>query len=377
MKVVLTGGGTGGHFYPLIAVAEALREQAEKEHIPETTMYYLAPEQYDEKILFKHGINFRNIPAGKMRLYSSARNITDMAYVALGCIKAFFTLFFIYPDVVFSKGGYVSVPVVFAARLLGIPVIIHESDSVPGRANLWAGKFAKRIAVSYAEAATFFPQDRVAVTGQPVRKNVARKTSHGSHQYLELENDVPVLFILGGSQGAQKINEAILQSLDMLLPKYQIIHQVGTANESEVRARASAILNNNEYRSRYKIFGFLDALAMSMAAGAATLVISRAGSTLFEIASWGVPSIIIPFAENQSQGDHARKNAFNYARRGACSVIEEANLAPRLLEAEINRIITDTEVYNTMQENAQNFFDPHAAEKIAQEIIEITLTHEK
>jgi len=375
MKVVLTGGGTGGHFYPLVAVAEALREQADKERVPEMIIYYLAPEPYDEKLLFKYRINFRSIPAGKLRIYPSFKNFTDMFSVALGIVKAFFTLFFIYPDVIFSKGGYASVPTVFAARILNIPVVIHESDSHPGRANLWAGKFAKRIAVSYSEAATFFPKDRVALTGQPVRKNVAKKTLHGSHQYLELEDDVPVLFLLGGSQGAQKINEVIIQSLVNLLPKYQIIHQVGPQNESDLRARAQAVLTDNEYRSRYKIFGYLDSLAMSMAAGAAGLVISRAGSTIFEISAWGIPSIIIPFAH--SHGDHARKNAFNYARRGAASVIEEQNLAPHVLEAEIDRIMNDNDLYTNMVENANNFFDPHAAEKIAQEIVEISLTHEK
>lgn len=373
--MVLTGGGTGGHFYPLIAVAEALRQQAEKEHIPETTIYYMAPEPYDEKLLFKYRINFRSIPSGKLRLYPSIQNVTDMFSVASGIIKAFFTLFFIYPDVIFSKGGYASVPTVFAARILGIPVVIHESDSYPGRANLWAGKFAKRIAVSYPEASTFFPSDRVALTGQPVRKNVAKKTAHGSHQYLELEDDVPVLFLLGGSQGAQKINEVIIQSLNNLLPKYQIIHQVGLKNEEDVRMRTQAVLGDSEYRSRYKIFGYLDSLAMSMAAGAADLVISRAGSTIFEIAAWGVPSIIIPFAS--SHGDHTRKNAFNYARRGAASVIEEQNLAPHVLEAEIDRIIGDIELHSSMAENARNFFDPEAAEKIAHEIVEISLTHEK
>lgn len=375
MKVVLTGGGTGGHFYPLIAVAEELRAVAEQEHIPELSIYYFAPTQYDEKILFKYGINFRSIPAGKMRIYFSLKNISDLITTTTGIIKAFFTLFFIYPDVIFSKGGYVSVPTVFAARLLGIPVIIHESDSSPGRANLWASKFAKKIAVSYPEAAASFPPDRVAVTGQPVRKSVIHKTTSGSHQYLELEENVPVLFVLGGSQGAQKINEVVLQSLMELLPKYQIIHQVGTKNEPEVTARAQAILSASEYRSRYKVFGFLDSLAMSMAAGAASVIVSRAGSTIFEIAAWGVPSIIVPFAN--SHGDHARKNAFNYARRGACSVIEENNLAPHVLAAEIGRILGDKEVYKRMHENAQNFFDPLAAKKIATEIVEIALSHEE
>lgn len=375
MKIVLTGGGTGGHFYPLMAVADALRIEVEKEHVPELSIYYLAPEPYDEKLLFKYRINFRGIPAGKLRIYASAQNFIDIIHTIRGVFVAFFTLFFIYPDVVFSKGGYASVPTVFAARLLGIPVVIHESDSYPGRANMWAGKFARRIAVSYPEAASFFPKDRVAVTGQPVRKTVAKKTSHGSYQYLELEKSVPVIFFLGGSQGAQIINEVVLQSLEELLPHFQIIHQVGSANKESVQSRSQAILTDNEYRSRYKLFGFLDSLAMSMSAGSADLIVSRAGSTIFEIAAWGVPSIIIPFAV--SHGDHARKNAYNYARRGACSVIEEGNLAPFVLRSEIERILNDKELYAHMVENAQHFFNSGAAEQISQEIVSIALTHEQ
>ena len=160
-----------------------------------------------------------------------------------------------------------------------------------------------------------------------------------------------------------------------MLSKYQIIHQVGPKNEADVRARAQAVMGDNEYRSRYKVFGYLDSLAMSMSAGAADIVISRAGSTIFEIAAWGVPSIIIPFAK--SHGDHTRKNAFNYARRGAASVIEEQNLSPHVLEAEIDRILGDKDLYQGMSENALNFFDPEAADKIAREIVEISLTHEK
>jgi len=377
MKIVLTGGGTGGHFYPLIAIAEELQTVAEQEHIPELSIFYFAPTPYDEKLLFKHRINFRSIPAGKVRIYFSPKNISDMFTTWGGIIKAFFTLFFIYPDVIFSKGGYASVPTVFAARLLRIPVVIHESDSAVGRANMWASKFAKKIAVSYPEAVAEFPkaQDRVAVTGQPIRKSIIHKTTHGSFQYLDLEENIPVLFILGGSQGAQKINEVILQSLLELLPKYQIIHQVGATLEPEVTARAQAILHASEFRSRYKVFGFLDSLAMSMAAGAASVIISRSGSTIFEIAAWGVPSIIIPIAD--SHGDHARKNAFNYARRGACSVIEESNFAAHVLIAEIDRILGDKELYKRMHENAQNFFDPLAARKISTEIIEIALSHEQ
>lgn len=375
MKIVLTGGGTGGHFYPLIAVAESLRRHVDQEKIPDLSLYYFAPEPYDAQLLLRHQISFRQISAGKMRIYFSLANITDMIATIKGIIQACVALFFIYPDVVFSKGGYVAVPVLFAARLLRIPVVIHESDSYPGRTNLWSGKFAQRIAISYPEAQSFFSADKVAVTGQPVRESLIHAQHHGAYEYLELEKDVPMILVVGGSQGAQKINDVILQSLELLLPQYQIIHAVGQLHEQDIRERSAIILEKNEYRSRYHIFASLDSLALSMAGGSASLVITRAGSMLFEIASWGVPSIIIPI--EHSHHDHQRNNAFSYARQGAGSVIEEPNLTPHVLVAEIQRIINTSELHATMSTNAKNFFVPHASSLIAKEIITLALEHEK
>lgn len=375
MKVVFTGGGTGGHFFPIIAVAEELNEQIENQHIAEAKLYYFADEPYDEQLLFENGIEFRQVSAGKLRIYSSARNFTDVFVTFKGVFQAIFKLFAIYPDVVFAKGGYSSFPTLFAARLLRIPVIIHESDSAPGRVNKWASKFAKRIAISYKEAIDYFPKDKVALTGQPVRKTVMHPTSNGAKEFLALGEDIPTIFILGGSQGATLINETIINALPRLISKYQIIHQTGKEHIKGVKENAALSIGKNEYHNRYKPFAFLNPLAMSMSASLADVVISRAGSTLFEIASWGIPSIVIPFTE--SNADHARKNAFNYARAGACVVIEEKNLGPELLLSELERLTTDKQAHNEMSKAAREFFDPHAAERVVEEIVSIGLSHEK
>lgn len=375
MKIVFTGGGTGGHFYPLIAVVEQVNKIIDHENIIGAKLYYISNEPYDKEILFENGLIFESVISGKMRVYFSFRNFTDMVKIFFGSLNAVYKLFTIYPDVVFGKGGYASFPTLFAARLLNIPVVIHESDSAPGRVNAWAGKFAQNIAISFKEAATFFPKDRVAWTGQPIRTAVMNKANKKDGlDFFKLESSVPVVLILGGSQGSELINNTVIDALPRLLEKYQVIHQTGVKNFQNVSGRAEVVLTNNSNKSRYVVKPFLNALDMRMASGCADIIISRAGSTIFEIASWGVPSILIPFTN--SNGDHARKNAFNYARAGACSVIEEANMKSNILVSEVERILENKDVWNEMANNAKSFDKRDAAEKIARVLVDTALSHE-
>lgn len=375
MRIVFTGGGSGGHFYPIIAVVEAVHEIVREEKLLEPELYFIAPDPYDKRALFEHDIYFESVPAGKRRLYASPKNISDMFKTAWGILKAIRILFSIYPDVVFAKGGYTSFPTLVAARILNIPVVIHESDSVPGRVNKWAGAFAERIAVSYPQSIEAFPKDKTALTGNPIRKDLLQPTREGAFEYLHLETDVPVVFILGGSQGAERINTVILDALPKLLNEVQIIHQTGPDKLDEVKETASVILEEHAHRDRYKPFGFLNDLAMRMAAGAADLVISRAGSTIFEIAVWGIPSIIIPIPEEISRDQ--RSNAFAYSRTGAARVVEEENLADDILIAQIREILTDDELYERMSTATEQFAKTDAAEKIARQLINIGLQHEQ
>ncbi|MEK9184680.1 MAG: undecaprenyldiphospho-muramoylpentapeptide beta-N-acetylglucosaminyltransferase [Patescibacteria group bacterium] len=374
MKIVLTGGGTGGHFYPIIAVVEEIHQIAKEDRILEPEIFYMAPTQYDSRALFDNNITFIKTSAGKLRRYFSILNFFDLFRTAWGIVEATISLFNIYPDVVFSKGGYASFPVVLAARFLRIPVIIHESDSEPGRVNVWTGKFAKKIAVSYPEVAHFFPKDKVAHTGNPIRKEIAIPLKNGAHEFLKLDQNIPTLFVLGGSQGSQIINDTIIDSLSQLLASYQIIHQTGKNNFAEVKNTATVVMKDSIYAERYKPFDHLNALAMRMAAGIADIVISRAGSTIFEIAQWAVPSIIIPL--EKSSADHQKKNAFNYARSGACLVIEENNLSSNVLISEIDRLMANPALREKMKISAKNFAQPDASHKIARAILDIALTHE-
>ncbi len=374
MKILLTGGGTGGHFYPLIAIAERLSEIAAERKIIGLKLYYMSDTPYDKRALFENRITFVQIPAGKMRLYFSIKNIFDVIKTAMGAFFGLVSMFFIYPDVVISKGGYAAFPAVFAARFLRIPVVVHESDSFPGRLNSWTAKFAKRVAVSWPEAAEYLPKDKTALTGQPIRKEILHGDPNGAYEYFKFDNELPVILILGGSQGAEMINNAVVDNLPELLKRYQVIHQTGAGKKNEEAvSRARLLMEGNPEIRRYFATPFLNSMAYKKAAGCANLIISRAGSTIFEIASWGIPSILIPITN--SNGDHQRKNAYNYARTGACEVIEENNLSQAVFLAEVDKILSSKQKMTEMSKNALGFANHEAALKIAKEAMDIAISH--
>jgi UDP-N-acetylglucosamine--N-acetylmuramyl-(pentapeptide) pyrophosphoryl-undecaprenol N-acetylglucosamine transferase len=387
MKILFTGGGSGGHFYPIVAVAEELNAIVKENHLLKPELFYMSTEPYNAGLLFENGIIFKHVTAGKMRRAMTPQNIIlnfiDLFKIFFGTLGALWTVFRIYPDVVFNKGAYPSFPALFAARLLNIPVVIHESDTEPGRVNAWAGRFAKKIAVSYPDSVKFFKPSknpekdgqRVAYTGNPIRKELMDPLSVGAHEFLHLEPNVPTIFITGGSQGARFINEVIMDALPTLVSRYQIIHQVGKQNITVIRETAAVILQTSEHKDRYKPFDYLNLLSMRMSAGAADVIVSRAGSTIFEIASWGKPSIIIPIPEATSHDQ--RTNAYAYARSGGCEVIEEKNLTPHVLISEIDRLIQNPAEREKMSAAAKNFSRRDAAHLIAEQILAIALSHEK
>ncbi|MFA6278908.1 MAG: UDP-N-acetylglucosamine--N-acetylmuramyl-(pentapeptide) pyrophosphoryl-undecaprenol N-acetylglucosamine transferase [Candidatus Paceibacterota bacterium] len=378
MTIAFTGGGTGGHFYPIIAIAEALKDLVREDRLIEPKLYYLAPGAFDEKALFDNGITFIRIPAGKLRRYWSFKNVADFFVTLVGTIHAIGTLFRLYPDVVVGKGGYGSVPTILAARILGIPVIIHESDSKPGRASLLAAKFAKKIAISFESAAEYFPknvQSKIARTGIPIRKALMRVEPEGAGDYFGLEVGVPTVLILGGSQGSVRINESILSALPALVSFANIIHQTGQANLKSVEAIAHVELGKSPHADRYHPINYLSEIFLQRAAGIADVVVSRAGAnSIAEIGLWKKPSIIIPIPESVSHDQ--RSNAYAYARTGAAIVIEEENLSPNILASEIKRIINDPELGKRMIAGAAGFTDPDAARILAREVLTIALSHE-
>ncbi len=378
MKILLTGGGTGGHFYPIIAVSEEITEIAKENRLLKPELYFMSTDPYNEGLLFEHSLTFEKVTSGKIRrskeLKSYLLNFLDLFKIALGSLKALWRLFVIYPDVVFGKGGFASFPALFAARILNIPVVIHESDSTPGMVNAWAGKFARRIAVSYPEATKYFDINKTAYTGNPVRKEIQSVLNDGGTEILKLDPNIPTILVLGGSQGAKFINNAIIDSLPELVNEFQIIHQTGSKHFEVMKETKEVVLLGNQNKDRYRPVDYLKVLDLKASAGASSLIISRAGSTIFEIALWEKPSIIIPIPESTSHDQ--RSNAYAYARSGACSVIEEKNLTKGVLVAEIRRIINNHDISKKMSESAKSFARKDSARLIAGEIISIALEHE-
>src|SRR3989344_29008 len=370
MKIIFTGGGTGGHFYPLIAVARALKKEAEAENIARLELFFVSDEILDKDLLFREDIKFIKVPAGKIRRYFSLRYIPDTLKTLWGILWVFWRLYLIMPDMVFSKGGYASFPTLVAARFLKIPVLIHDSDAVPGLVSRWTGEWTARIAVSFMEAARYFEGKNVAITGNPIRPEVVGGNLQEAIEYFRLEENLPTILILGGSQGSERINEALLSALEKTVKTYQIIHQTGKTNFEDVASRAEVLLEHSEFKTRYHPHGFLGEGELRGAYKAASIVIARAGSGLiFEIAANGAPAILIPLPS--AAQNHQRENAYAYARFGACEVIEETNLTPNLLLAEIDKILANPERIRKMKLAAAGFARPDAAQKIAREIIKL------
>lgn len=380
MKILLTGGGSGGHFYPLIAVAREIVKMARNKHMLDPKIIYAADTPYDKKILFEENIKFLKLPAGKLRRYFSLRNFIDPFKTIFGTILAIIKIYLEMPDIIFSKGGYASMPALIAARILKIPLIIHESDSVPGKANMFAKSFASRIAISFPESLKYFPENKTALTGNPIRAAVVGGNFLEAKEIFHLEISAeekiypPTILIIGSSQGAKIINDITLRALPELIKNFQVIHQCGANNFDETWKIATVVLKDSENKGRYHLFDFLNESQYRNASYAASIVVSRASAgAIFEIAVWGKPSILIPIID--SAQDHQRENAWNYASSHAAIVIEESNFTPHILLSEIKNILSDKERVKKMSEAARKFSKPEAANTIAEEIINLALEH--
>lgn len=369
MRIAFVGGASGGHFYPLIAVAEVLKSEA-----PTAELYYFGPSPYKKELLADYNIRYIYCPAGKLRRYFSVQNFFDVFRSFFGVFIALWKLFVIYPDVIFSKGSYTAVPILLAARFLRIPVVMHESDSKPGRASKVARGFATQIGIAYDDAAQFFPKNKTALVGIPLRKEIL--TIHTDpFSVLGIPSDKPLLYVTGGSQGAERINNIMIRSLSELLPHYRIFHQVGDANVDELSLAAKTLLADSPFLSNYYIVGSVPGATVAALLDAASVVVTRAGSTtLFEIAFHGKPAVIIPIPEEVSHDQ--RSNAFAYARNGAAVVIEEKNLTTHLLIEEISSILGDPARFKAMSDAAKAAALPGAAEKIAALLCSIAKSHE-
>jgi len=375
MRIVLTGGGSGGHLFPLLAVVREIKKIIQqniyKIPIGEGTgieFMFIGPETVGEELLIEGNIQHRTIMAGKLRRYASLQNIFDIFKIPVSIVQALWHLFFFMPNVIFSKGGYGSVPVVIAAWIFRIPVIIHESDSVPGLANKFCSALSQKIAISFPESIKFFSskkKNKIALTGNPVRNEILNGTLEEAKKTFGLSGLKSIILVLGGSQGAKMLNDVVLNALPSLVSRCEIIHQCGSNNYEEIKKDLE-----NRSPQGYFLFPFLDENQMKQAYAAANLVISRAGAgTIAEIATLGKPSILVPLPG--SAADHQLKNAMSYAESGSAMIIDQMNLTPHLFQDQIFSLLEDTELLKKMSANAKKFNPPDAAQKIAQEVLSI------
>lgn len=370
MRILFTGGGTGGHFYPIIAVIREIKKIVEEERLLSANLYYVGPDDFGEELLKKEKVRFIRIMSGKWRRYASVLNLLDILKIIGGTIKAFFVLFSVMPDVVFSKGGYGSIPALVVSILYGVPLIVHESDSVPGIINRVSARFADRVAISFQTAEKYLPKKaRIALTGNPIRLNLLGGSREAAEEGFSVFSKRLVILILGGSQGSRPINQTVLETIRELVRDFEIIHQTGKNNYTDVSGEASVILTKAEY-AYYHPVGYFDDSMTRSAYALADIIVSRAGAaSIFEIAASGKPSILIPL-KNSAQ-EHQKQNAYEYAGYGAANVIEEDNLTPSVFLNEILKLVGDSTRRAEMTEHARHFAKTDAAIVIAREILEL------
>lgn len=371
IRILLVGGGSGGHVYPLIAVARSLREKAVIAGI-DLKLMMIGEGGFLERAAKENKIPYRTISAGKLRRYSSLETVTDLAVkIPLGFIQSFWHLFWFMPDLVFTKGGYASVPPAIAARFYFIPVFIHESDSVPGLANTVIGKFAEAVFLSFKTAEKHFESSKVIFTGNPVRRVLFQGDKDSARQYFDLHDPRSTVLILGGSQGAKAVNDVVASSLVVMAQKYNVIHQCGESQYEAVKKDFDTILKEGtrQYAAPvqiyYRFYPFLNEDQMALAYALADVVVSRAGAgALFEIAQAGKPAIIIPIP--QSPANHQYLNAFEFSLSGGY-LMEESDLNRESLMRELE-LILNPETYAKVSEKIKMFATPYAADKIALEL---------
>lgn len=348
--ILYTGGGTAGHIYPGLAVIDTLKRTGGDSFLH---CWIGSNRGMDRRLVEDAGVCFYGIPSGKLRRYFSLKNISDMFRVAAGIIRSCFLLLRLRPAVVFSKGGYVSVPVVFAARLLGRTVISHESDAVPGLATRINSRFSSRVLVSFPETLDMLsPAVRLKaeVSGNPVRRALfSGDRSRG--RALFGGGEAPALLVLGGSQGARQVNNLVAGCLEGLLKECTVIHQHGFWDEPPVPAPG------------YQPFDFIGDELPDMLA-AASLVVCRAGaSTLWELAALGKPAVLIPLGTGSSRGDQLA-NARIFADRGA-AVVLTGDISPKDLLDRVTALLNDPSGLETMGCAARRLAEKRGSEYIS------------
>lgn len=355
MKIAIIGG----HLTPALSVIEELPSDAEvlyigRKHAIEGD----AAISLEYETINKKNISFVSLKTGRLHRNLTKHTIPSLTKIPVGFTQAFFLLKKFNPDVVLGFGGYVSVPVILAAKVLRIPIVIHEQTLEAGAANIFAGKFAKKICISFETSRKYFPKEKIEFTGNPIRKTVLHPTKK-----IEIKKNGPVIFITGGSQGSHAINLLVQGSLTKLLDKFTIVHQTGDSQEFRDFEKLSILkegLNSNK-RDKYYLSKFFSPEEIGSILKSADLVVSRAGiNTVSELIFLKKPSYLIPIPI--SQKDEQVKNAQHLKNLGLGEVGEQRNLTPEYFYEDLNSMIQNLKNYRL--KNSNNKFPRNAAQKI-------------
>ena len=334
-KIVLTGGGTAGHVTPNIAMIPKLRELGYE-------IYYIGSfDGIEKKLIADYGISYTGISTGKFRRYFDLKNLSDPFRVIKGVVDARKALKKIRPDVIFSKGGFVSVPVVRAANSLGIPVICHESDMTPGLANRLCVSAASKICCNFPETVNALPSDKAVLTGTPIRSELLSGSREKAMTFTGFDGSKPVILVIGGSLGAVAVNNAVRAALPELLKTYDIIHLCGKGKKDEAYTGTRGYVQYEYIKEELP-----DLFALS------DIAVSRAGANaICELLALRKPNLLIPLSANASRGDQIL-NARSFEKQGFSMVLEEEEVTTLKLIDAINTLYSSRKIYEkTMSES--------------------------
>lgn len=336
-RIILTGGGTAGHVTPNIALLPRLKELQYDVH------YIGSYNGIEKELIEQFGIPYHGISSGKLRRYFSVQNFTDPFRVIKGLGEAKKLVKILKPDVIFSKGGFVSVPVVMAGKRRHVPTIIHESDMTPGLANKLSIPSATKVCCNFPETLEHLPAGKAVLTGSPIRQELLSGDKFKAREFLGFQSDKPVILIIGGSLGSVAVNDAVQSVLPELLKSYQVVHLCGRGKIDESLRGLEGYAQFEYIKEELKdLFALTD------------IVISRAGANaICELLALHKPNLLIPLSANASRGDQIL-NARSFERQGFSVVLEEEELDKDILLTSINRLYEHRDSYiEAMKKSSQ------------------------
>jgi UDP-N-acetylglucosamine--N-acetylmuramyl-(pentapeptide) pyrophosphoryl-undecaprenol N-acetylglucosamine transferase len=372
MRILVSGGGTGGHIYPALAVAGALRARYGAD------LLYLGDESgLETRLVPREGIPFAAVRAGRLRRYVSMGTVTDLGRIPVGMAQALAHVRRFRPHAVFTSGGYVAVPAGVAARTCRVPLLMHQQDVPPNLANRLLAPIASRISVSFAQSLDYFPRRKTMLAGNPVRAPILEMVgadAAAQKARLGLDPTAPVLLVTGGSQGARHLNQVVVEALPHLLPHCQVLHVSGLSTYEATRARAAELMardpTGGRMAARYQLHGYLDE-QMPAALAASDLVLCRSGaSTLTELAMLGRPSLLVPLPPGFT-GSPQQVNAEMFVRSGAAVMVLDRDLTVERLLALLLPLLGDLERLGRLGAAARALANPRAADLLADVVAEL------